>query len=404
MSAKLKHVTRGELARAGLLSICAFWSLCAPALAQKDAPKGLDKTAVMGILRSGTIPPDQAKPFEEYFTKSFLPQFATSAPNPTDKLYRLRAQLRAFQVMGRSGKAHDEVNKLTLAKMREIVLKSQDNAAKVNAMYVIAELNENDEPGKIKPLAENFNLLWGVAQSKARDELKVPALVGVERFAATNSIPANKKDAVSKFMLDLVNQSTPPGTRTASGHDWMRRLAGQILVKLGSPASNDAALKAFQAIAADVKVRPTLRCEMLQLTGQLKYAPASKADLKAVANSIGYDAISICNQEIEQAKSANRNPSIRLIMYALYNAREGLNALQASAAETPHKKAVADAFNKVKSIHAELDDPDLVEERLATEVGQKLKDLQAVLGPPIAPKEEVATTDPKGSPEASVKQ
>lgn len=403
MSAKLKHVTRGELARAGLLAICAFWSLCAPALAQKDAPKGLDKTAVMGILRSGTIPPDQSKAFEEYFTKNFLPQFATSAPNPTDKLYRLRAQLRAFQVMGRSGKAHDEVNKLTLAKMREIVLKGQDSAAKVNAMYVIAELNENDEPGKIKPLAENFGLLWNAAQ-KGRDELKVPALVGLERFAATNSIPAKHKDAVAKFMLDLVNQSTPPGTRTASGHDWMRRLAGQILVKLGAPGTNDAALKAFQAIAADVNVRPTLRCEMLQLTGQLKYAPASKADLKAVANSIGYDAISICNQEIEQAKSANRNPSIRLIMYALYNAREGLNALQASAAETPHKKAVADAFNKVKSIHAELDDPDLVEERLATELSQKLKDLQTVLGPPNAPKEEVATTDPQGSPKDSVKQ
>jgi hypothetical protein len=226
----------------------------------------------------------------------------------------------------------------------------------------------------------------------------------LERFAATNSIPANKKDAVAKFMLDLVNQSTPPGTRTASGQDWMRRLAGQILVKLGPPAPNDAVLKAFQAIAADPKARPTLRCEMLQLMGQLKYPPASKADLKAVANSIGYDAIEICNQEIEQAKAANRNPSIRLIMYSLYCAREGLSGLQSSAAETPHKKAVAEAFNKVKSIHAELDDPDLVEDKLATEVSQKLKDLQAVLGPPSAAKEEVATTAPQGSPKTSVKQ
>ncbi|HEY2892741.1 MAG TPA: hypothetical protein VGJ16_00960 [Pirellulales bacterium] len=403
MSAKVKHVTLWELARAGLLSICAIWSLSAPALAQKDAAKGLDKTAVMGILRSGTIPPDQAKPFEEYFTKSFLPQFATSAPSPTDKLYRLRAQLRAFQVMGRSGKAHDEVNRLTLAKMKEIAVKSPDSAARINAMYVIAELNENDEPNKIKPLAENFGLLWSVAQ-KGRDELKVPALIGVERFADKNSIPANKKDAVSKFMLELVNQSTPPGTRTPSGHDWMRRLAGQILVKLGAPGSTDAVLKAFQAIAADPKARPMVRCEMLQLTGQLKYPPASKADLKAIASSIGYNAIDICNQEIDQAKAGNRNPSIRLIMYSLYCAREGLSGLQTSAADTPHKKAVADAFNKVKSIHAELDDPDLNEDRLAADLGQKLKDLQAVLGPPTAAKEEVATTDPKGSPKASVKQ
>jgi hypothetical protein len=78
--------------------------------------------------------------------------------------------------------------------------------------------------------------------------------------------------------------------------------------------------------------------------------------------------------------------------------------LQSSAADTPHKKAVADAFNKVKSIYAELDDPDLVEDKLATELSQKLKDLQTVLGPPTAAKEEVATTDPKGSPKTSVKQ
>jgi hypothetical protein len=395
MTAKFKRMISFGIALAACFSICAFLCVCRPACAQKGPPSGLDKAAVLQILRSGTIG-DQKQQFEDYFKKSFFPQFESSAGS-FDKFFKLRSQLRVFLVTGKSGAAHDELNRMVLEKMTAILRKGEP-AAKINALLVIGELNENDEPLKVKPLSESFALLWKIVQApKVKDELKQPAMIGIERFAAASAIPPATKDAVSKWMLDLVKQSTPPANRSPEVHSWMRRSAGQVLAKLGSPGPNNSVLNAFTAIADDPKVRPTLRCEMVQLVGQLKYPTGAKVDLKSLANSMAYDMIEVCNQELDAAKTAKtvRNPRLKLIMYALCSARDGLAGLQSAAADTPHKKFVSDAYSKFKSLHAELDDPDLKESSVADEVSQKLKDLQTVLGPRAAAKDEVATADRK---------
>lgn len=151
-----------------------------------------------------------------------------------------------------------------------------------------------------------------------------------------------------------------------------------------------------------------LRCEMAQLIGQIKYPVAAKVDLQSLSNAVGHSTIDICNQEIESARAAKHRPNLQLIMYALFSAREGLAGLQSSAADTPHKKFVSEAYSKVKTIHADLDDPDLSAENAAAEVSQKLKDLQAVLGPPAAAVKEavkeVATAEAKEKSAESAKQ
>ena len=106
--------------------------------------KGLTKAEVNAILRAGNIPDQPA--FESYVTKEILSPFGVSGP-PADRLYKLRKDLKIYLSTGRSGQAHDELNRMTLAKMKEIVGGSKyDSAAKVNAMIVIGELNDVDEP------------------------------------------------------------------------------------------------------------------------------------------------------------------------------------------------------------------------------------------------------------------
>jgi hypothetical protein len=381
------------------------WSFgVATVWAQKagDAKGGLTKAEFMQILRNKNIPDKAA--FDSYVTKEITSPFGISGP-PADRLYKLRYQLKIFLNTARTGQAHDELNRMTLARMKEIVGGSKyDSAAKVNAMIVIGELNDVDEPGKGKPLPEAFPLLWAVTHSpKFKDELKIAAMLGLDRFAAAGTL--QKKDEVAKLMLALVKQKDPPPKRSPDGHNWMRRQAAAILVKMGGGAANTEVVNAIAAIAADPTARPTMRCEMAQLIGQSKLTPAAKVDVQLLAGSLGHLAVDICNAELDEAQQEKRDLKMRLIMYTLYSVREALGGLQGAAADTPHKKLVGDLYNKVKSIHAELDDPELSTNTMAADVAKKIKELQGML-PAKAPvaAQEVAAAPAEKKPVESAKQ
>jgi hypothetical protein len=387
-----------------LLSVIGWSFGVATVWAQKgdDAKGGLTKAEFMAVLRGRDIPDKAA--FDGYVNKEILTPFGVSGP-PADRALKLRGQLKIYLNTGRSGQAHDELNRMTLAKMKEIVGGSKyDSAAKVNAMIVIGELNDVDEPGKSKPLPEAFPLLWAVAQSpKFKDELKIAAMVGLDRFAAAGTL--QRKDDVAKQMLALVKQKDPPPKHSPDAHNWMRRQAAAILVKMGGGAANPDVVSAIAAIAADPTARPTMRCEMAQLIGQSKLTPAAKVDVQSLASSLGHQAVDICNAELDQAQQEKRDLKMRLIIYTLYSVREALGGLQAAAADTPHKKLVADLYNKVKTIHAELDDPDLPSATLAIEVTKRIKELQTILPAkePVAA-QEVAAAPAEKKPVESAKQ
>ena len=366
-----------------LLMVLSGWSIgVGTACAQKAAAGGITKAEIMTILRGKDIPADQKAAFATYF-KTFLQDFASATPSTPDRFFRLRGQLKIYLNTGRSGAAHDELNKMTLAAMQKIVASStSETAARINAVIVIGELNIVDEPPQPKPLPEAYRLLSVIAQSpKFSAELKVAALLGLDRFAAAGSIPAAEKDKLAKLLLDLVKQKDPPANRSVDGHNWMRRQAAAVLVKIYGSAPSSEVVSAIAAMAADPTARLTMRCEMAQLIGQFKLTSASKVDVQSLANTLGHQAVEICSAEIESAQAAKRDLSVRRIMYTLYSVREGLAGLQAAAAETPHKKFVADLYAKVKSMHAELDDPELTTGPLTLEASKKIKELQGMLAP-----------------------
>ena len=183
--------------------------------------KALTKAEFMAILRGKAIG-NQAD-FESYVTKEITSPFGVSGP-PADRLYKLRYQLKIYLNTARSGQAHDELNRMTLAKMVAIIRDGKaPDATKINAVIVMGELNDVDEPGKSKPLLDAFSWLWVITHSpKAKDELKVAAMLGIDRFAAAGTIPAAKKDEVAKSMLALVKQKDPPPKLSPDGHNWMR--------------------------------------------------------------------------------------------------------------------------------------------------------------------------------------
>ena len=102
---------------------------------------------------------DQEQLFDDYFKKYFFPQFTSTSPGTHDNLPLLRKNLRSFLTYGKSGPPHEQLNKLTLAAMKNIVEGKYDLAIKYNAMLVIGDLNEIDGPGKPKPYGPAFNEL-----------------------------------------------------------------------------------------------------------------------------------------------------------------------------------------------------------------------------------------------------
>lgn len=409
-ASKTTRIDTGRAAWTMVLAVCFGWSLARASIGAPPADTGIEKkdlpkqrTEIQTILRAAKIPADQAKLFDSYFNDYLLEQFVKPWPGlpriysySLDELPRLRQSLKNLLTLAKSGEAHDRLNALIYDKITSEIIKGNykehDAAVKYNALLLLGDLNEDDEPGKPKPWAKPFPLLLKVLQSARKDYMKTAALVGIERYAAAGAIPAASMADLTKLLVDLVNQEDPPAGRDPAAHQYLRRCAGEILALIGSPGPDNSVVKALASVAADPKARPTFRCEMAQYLGQLKYPPATKVDLQQLANSLGHQAVEICKQELDAAKAASRAPDRRMIVYALYSAKEavggsdGKSGLVAAAAGAPAQKFVGSLYAKLKSLHAKFDgsdkDDDLDDDLVDTEVSAKINDLDGMLGTP----------------------
>ncbi|HEX3725147.1 MAG TPA: hypothetical protein VHV08_02850, partial [Pirellulales bacterium] len=350
--------------------------------------------------------------FDDFFNKYFLAQFASNTPAIHDNLPRLRSKLKLYFNSGKWSPAHDHLNELVLKKMTDIVVGrggQLDSTSKFNAMLALGELSEGSsgEGAKPKPWDKPFSILLGALKSaKTLDYVKMAALVGLERYAAAGAIPQSKIADVTKTMVELVKQQEPPSDRDLAAHNWMRRSAGQILASLGNPGPDNSVVSALTSVIIDPKTRPSVRCDMVQCLGQLRYPPGAKVDFQSLANSVGHETLEICKHELESAKAAHRAPSRRLLSFVLGSALLGLEGsdgkggLLAAAAATPdNQKFIETLRGKVKTLSTSLEDSELPEGSPDFEV---LKDLESALVPvPAAKAEKQAAVPAAAGPEAA---
>jgi len=378
-----------------------------PAKSGRPAPKPVDmdlpgkSNEIKSILRTGKIDPADQELFDNYFNNFLFEQFTNPWQGMKQAVYRyslddlprLCKDLRNFLLLDKSGSAYKHLNDLVLKKCGELVkgqYPSHDAAIKVNAVLLLGELNETDESGKPKPWAKPFGALVGIMVGSAQkypDHLKAAAMVGIERYAAAGAIPADSSKKVIDALVALVNQQVPPAGRDSEVHQFMRRNAGQILAHIGNPGPDNSVVKALEKSAADPKMRPTLRCEMALFIGQLKIPPATKIDMQGLANAVGHEAVDVCKQELDSAKTANRPPSRRILLLALLTAKEALvggdskSGLTAATAGAPAQKFIGNLYGKVKAMQTECEssDTDTLVDAEVTEINAKLADLESSL-------------------------
>jgi hypothetical protein len=390
------------LIRGGLIVVtlaAIAWSLnVRSACAQKGGLAG-KRNEITKMLRDKEI--TDSVLFDGFFKEYFLKQFVKpTTPYSLDDLHKVRAHLKIYLVTGKTGAAHDRLNELVLEQLTKVVLSREsfgeyDSAIRYNAMLTLGELNDEDTP-EGKPWSRPLDsvLLRAVTSKSLRDYLKVGALIGIERYATAKAIAPAKATEVSKVMFDLVKQSDPPADRDPAVHAWIRRAAAQVLVSLGTLGPDNNVIQALTGILMSPQARPTVRCEVAQLLGQLKYPVNAKVDYQSLANYVGHETLELCKREIDSAKADNRPASRRMLAYVLSSASLGLEGndgkggLWAAAAAAPDSQKFIDTLRaKVKSLAASLDDSDSDPDPLPATA---LAELQSTLVPLPADKEKEA--------------
>jgi hypothetical protein len=186
----------------------------------------------------------------------------------------------------------------------------------------------------------------------------------------------------------------------------MRCSAARALAAIGSPGPNNEVVAAIRSIMLDPNAKLSMRGEMAQLFYQINIPPEAKVDYTDLANLIGHQTVEICEQELDRATEEKREPSRRILMYALRTADMGLTGLGRSAEKDDEaSKFAAKIRNKVSQLHGQLDDvsktPDGKVEETAVPV---LEEIRGMLNPKpepeTAPAQQPGTT-PTAAPPAT---
>ena len=197
---------------------------------------------------------------------------------------------------GSNAAAHEQLNSIILKFMEPIANDNYHPVVRVNAMLLIADLNETDPYGapwkKALPA-----LLKAASDPKTIDGVRDAALRGLVRHAKSGITPESRGQ-ITTAMLAIIGQHTPPAGRTQDGHDWICRRAIDVLAALGDAGPNGTVPLSLVAIVNDPAASVLIRCAAAEALGTLKITAPKDIDAAALAKSLGRLAIAAVNTEL----------------------------------------------------------------------------------------------------------
>jgi hypothetical protein len=249
-----------------------------------------------------------------------------------------------------------------------------------------------------KPLPAALTLLLGAFGAKTKDGTtngtldaqRIAAMIGIQRHAESDSLPAESRAEIQRTMLALLKQKQPPAGRDQAVHDAMRRRAAETLGLLTDAGTGGAVAKAIDTVLGDPTETLKVRGTMAQALGMLKYPDGTGFDLKAAADHAGRFAVDACGQELQRATTKSVPPSKRRLRSSIKEAREAIGRGQndperrgiwAAVSEPGQQKFVEAIGTKLKALDALFDDAKLQESLLSKNLADKLKDLEQLLAP-----------------------
>jgi hypothetical protein len=208
---------------------------------------------VMSIVQGTASLAGNQNALDDFILNTFFPLFTqpencVGASNPGKPgLAKMHQEFKnRFLVASASNKqmgVHDQLNKLTLKKMTEVMAQNYHPAVRYQAVSLIADLHETEPASRSAgvPLPAALPpLLLAAKSASAPYEVRVAALVGIQKHVAPG-VPTNteKKKSVSEAAKTVLAEKTPPAGRSQEQQDWMRQLAAEIMGAIREPIPDD---------------------------------------------------------------------------------------------------------------------------------------------------------------------
>jgi hypothetical protein len=283
------------------------------------------------LFLKGKFDAGEEEAMDAYYTRYVFPCWITpkNYPHPGDQLPDLRKKLHVH--LAAAGRApvqdvHDHLNAITLDAMNKLANANYRPAVRINAMFMIGELNAV-EPAlprvKAQPLPAALPvLLKNIDDPKQIEAVKVAAMVGVIRHAAAGIEEADPKRQVTAAMLKLLGT---PGTDgpAGQGHAWLQAQAAEALGLLGAAGAKGEVAAALAALAGDAKASFPTRCAAAEALGHLTYGPGVNVEALLAA---------LCRMAIDAAGDEDPSTSVlvRMLKWRMHSIGAGLTGLDSA--------------------------------------------------------------------------
>ncbi|MCA9245871.1 MAG: HEAT repeat domain-containing protein [Planctomycetales bacterium] len=277
-------------------------------------------------------------------------------------------------------------------------------AVQYTAVLILGELDRElgvqfGDKQPPKPLPEALPLLFQLYMAnESSDAIRGGALVGIARHAQY-SVINDPNGKIGEVLLSQIKQPLPEN-RDPSAHDWMRRIAVQILGDMGQSGSNPEIVAEIVRLVGDKNTTMALRCAAAETLGKFKLQPAAKVNAVALANGLADLAVDACVYEQRIVAQLEQLPSRRRLAYHLTCVRKSIEPSQKHV-EEPQQKMLARIDTFVAQLIEEMDRSSFSDEDLYAKLDTISSQIQAAIGagggsgeaPTATPIED--TTEPK---------
>lgn len=255
---------------------------------------------------------DSRTKFEQYFKDYLFPTMTQTSAESLRELGLNRDKLlRCLQQPPIHDAAFQLLTTLTFDAMQRIATDNYDPRVRYNAMLVIGSLNE--QPGDANqsppPLPEATDFMLQALQadaSRAPDVVKLGALIGLERHAASG-LPEDKRKAVTDELVKLIT-SPRPDYRTSESHAWLQFRAIEVVTQFGELGENN---RVHNAIIAFISNDDSPLVERIHAAKSLerlteKYTPQCGIDGPAAVAALGNVLADVMESEKTEAFKFNQ--------------------------------------------------------------------------------------------------
>jgi hypothetical protein len=256
-------------------------------------------------------------------------------------------------------------NDVALRTMAEVAAGDFHPAGRVNAMYIIGELDQQPRAaaagGGVSPavpfapaLSQANGLLATVENPKQHTAVRVAALLGIQRHAEAAGLPAAGQTAI-RAALTKVLKEPPADPADADGNAWLRMRAATVLAGMkGGPGAEGA--REIAALVSDNKAGAVARCGAASAVGQI--ALDASVNAAQLAGGLGNLTIEVCQREIQRAAAEGEPIASQKLQQQVGSAVKafgtagGKTGIVNSVKDAAAKAIVDDVAAKVGEVHA----------------------------------------------------